>query len=57
MKVLMDKFADLTSVHSPEIANTESSDSKWYDMSGRRIDDVPTAPGLYIVNGRKVLVR
>lgn len=28
-----------------------------YDLSGRRVDDEPAAPGLYIKNGEKVLVR
>ena len=28
-----------------------------YDLSGRRLDGVPTAKGVYIVNGRKVVIK
>jgi hypothetical protein len=33
-----------------------SADAGWYDLSGRRLSGKPTKPGLYINNGRKVLV-
>ena len=29
----------------------------WYTLDGRKVDGQPTKKGLYIVNGRKVLVR
>lgn len=29
----------------------------WYDMQGRKLDGKPTKKGLYIVNGRKVVVQ
>ena len=31
--------------------------SCWYDLSGRRLNAKPTAKGLYIVNGRKVVIK
>ena len=31
--------------------------SCWYDLSGRRLSAKPTAKGLYIVNGRKVVIK
>ena len=40
-----------------QIVNSKSSNSKWFDLSGRQLDGVPTAPGLYIVNGRKVIIK
>ena len=29
----------------------------WYDLNGRRLSGKPTAKGLYIVNGRKVVIK
>ena len=33
------------------------SDNRYYSIDGKRIDGVPTKNGIYIVNGRKVVVR
>lgn len=38
----------------------ETSDGRnnvWYDLSGRRLSSQPTKKGLYIVNGRKVVLK
>ncbi len=39
--------------------NTESqtTDGKWYTVDGRRIEDRPTSKGVYIVDGRKIIVK
>ena len=29
----------------------------WYDMRGRKLSEQPTTPGIYIHNGRKVMIR
>lgn len=29
----------------------------WFDLAGRRIDSVPTAPGIYIKDGKKIIVK
>ena len=29
----------------------------WFDLSGRKLGSKPTMPGLYIMNGRKVVVK
>ena len=36
---------------------TDSTDSVWYDLNGRKLDSKPTKKGLYIKNGRKVVVK
>ena len=29
----------------------------WYDLNGRRLNAAPTTKGVYIVNGRKVVIK
>ena len=36
---------------------TDLRQQRWYDLTGRQLDGVPTRPGLYIVNGRKVVIK
>jgi hypothetical protein len=39
------------------LGSTESSnDERWYDLQGRRIER-PAKTGLYILNGKKVVIR
>ena len=42
-----------TSVENVEVENTVKT---IYDLTGRRVEEI-TAPGIYIVNGKKVLVK
>jgi len=41
---------------SDQIVNSKSSNSKWFDLTGRPVG-TPTAKGLYILNGRKILIK
>ena len=36
---------------------TPVQDDAWYDMQGRRYTSKPTTPGIYIMNGRKILIQ
>lgn len=36
---------------------TDMQDGKYYDLQGHAIDGVPTEPGIYIVNGKKVMIK
>ncbi len=40
-----------------QIDNRQLTNDKYYDLSGRRIIGKPTKKGVYIINGRKVLVK
>lgn len=37
--------------------NFANNDGVWYDLSGRKLNGKPTTKGLYIVNGKKVVVK
>ena len=57
---LVNETADGIADVAGEMVNGKSSNGKWYDLSGRRIGSEaksPTHKGVYIVNGRKVLVK
>ena len=40
-----------------DIAVTESESNVWYDLQGRKFEQRPEAAGIYISNGKKVVVR
>ena len=42
--------------HSQRENYTNSSDA-WYTLDGRKLDKQPTAKGVYIVNGKKVVIK
>lgn len=44
-----------TAIDDTLINEEETGNGEWYDLQGRRIQK-PTKPGLYIVNGKKVVV-
>ena len=37
-------------------AERGTMNDSWYDLSGRKLDDMPKAKGIYVVNGQKVMV-
>ena len=37
--------------------NTEKSDNTWYNIQGMKLNGVPTAAGIYINNGKKVVIK
>ncbi len=38
-------------------SNTDDTAAEWYDLAGRRLSHKPSAPGIYIHDGKKVFVR
>ena len=50
---LMIKVSDITAIENVEQENVVNG---IYDMQGRRVEKI-VAPGLYIVNGKKMLVK
>ena len=46
--------------NDPEAITTISVDSKsndWYNLNGQKLNGVPTVPGIYIHNGKKVVIK
>ena len=50
-------FGDATDISTTNFTNDTNEDNIWYDLSGRQLNGTPTSPGLYIVNGHKILVK
>ena len=46
-----------TAIESPEVQGSEASQRKVYNISGQRIEGQPTHKGIYIIDGRKVVVK
>lgn len=40
-----------------QINNTESATSTWFTLDGRRLNDMPASSGIYIHNGKKVVIK
>ena len=38
-------------------AVADEADEQWFDLQGRRLEQKPTKKGIYILNGRKVVVK
>ena len=49
-------FDDLTEVKEVKGVK-EVTEGDWYDLNGRKLDKMPTKKGVYILNGRKVVVK
>ena len=49
-------FDDATGVNGV-IGVKEVNDGSWYDLNGRKLDKMPTKKGVYLFNGKKVVVK
>ena len=49
------RFGDATGIY--DLKNLNVLDANYYDLSGRRLEGQPTESGIYIVNGKKVIVK
>ena len=52
-------FDDATAIQSltPDAAPKPHAAEHWYTLDGRRLQGQPTAPGIYVNNGRKVVIK
>ena len=51
-------FDETTGVNGElRVENGEFATAAWYDLNGRKLNGMPTKKGVYIMNGRKVVVK
>jgi hypothetical protein len=48
-------FDETTKIANTNITNI--TNGNWYDLNGRKLQNIPTKKGVYIMNGRKVVVK
>ena len=49
--------SDATGIEEVRAERSEVSGDRWYDLNGRRLQARPTAKGVYIKDGRKVVIK
>ena len=50
-------FDDNTTTGIKQISNTSNTSNAIYTLDGRRLNDKPATAGLYIINGKKVVIK
>ena len=48
-------FDETTKISNTNLTNLTNGD--WYDLNGRKLDKMPTKKGVYVVNGKKVVIK
>ena len=48
---------ETTSIGENVMLNSDNTTNQWYDLSGRKLNSLPTTKGIYILNGKKVVVK
>lgn len=56
LRIAWGNSTGIETVHSEGLTVNEQSD-RWYTLDGRRLSDKPTTKGLYIVNGKKIVIK
>ena len=46
-----------TGINSPIVDNTASKDNAWYTLSGMKMIEKPNQAGIYIHQGKKVIIK
>ena len=50
-------FDETTGVNAVDNGQLTIDNDGWYDLNGRKLEGMPTRKGVYIINGRKVVVK
>lgn len=56
LRIAWGNSTGIETVHSEGLTVNDQSD-RWYTLDGRRLSDKPTTKGLYIVNGKKIVIK
>ena len=52
-----DETTEIESVDDSQLLTLNSQLSEWYTLSGMKLESKPTAPGIYICGGRRVVIK
>jgi hypothetical protein len=55
--VLITEIGGTTGIEDVRGLMSDGRGDKWYDLNGRRLQQKPTQKGVYLNNGRKVIIR
>lgn len=50
-------FAEKSGIENVEADASQSADNRWFSIDGRQLPARPSAPGVYIHNNRKILIK
>lgn len=52
------KYAELEAIASGvSLVKTAGQKDVWYDIKGRKLDKKPTKRGVYVLNGKKIVIK
>ena len=54
---IIDFNGSMTGIDASLVNSGEVNSEKWYDLNGRKLQKKPTQKGVYLLNGRKVVMR
>ena len=54
---LAEDFGDQDITGVKGIENAEAIEGNWYNMNGQKLNGRPTSSGIYVVNGKKVVIK
>ena len=54
---IIDFNGSMTGIDASLVNSEEVNSEKWYDLNGRKLQKKPTQKGVYLLNGRKVVMR
>ena len=49
--------SNTTAIEQPISIVTDSGNATWYTLDGRRLEGMPTQKGIYITNGKKIIIK
>jgi len=55
--VLLNSNGETTGIGTLDTKTGELSFDGWYDMNGRKLSGKPTTKGMYINNGKKIVIK
>ena len=57
VKAFVLNFGDETGITTTDCTDSTDKAGAWYDMSGRKLSGKPTKRGVYVNNGRKIVIK